>query len=176
MSNTNLISFDSIQKSLVVVKQKLPDFPVEYTRLVRLIANVHQRTVDVYNDLLKQFDLTYRTYSALMSIYTAGEDGITPSALAEAMGEKRTNITRLCDELLQLSLITRDYGTEDRRNIHLHVSANGESLVAELAPRIKELLTKLYASLDPQQLADVEAALYKKLQVLVKMNNQSGGD
>jgi len=174
MPEKNLISFDTIQKSLAVVKQKLPDFPVEYTRLVRLIANVHQRTVDVYNDLLKQFDLTYRTYSALMSIYTAGEEGITPSALAEAMGEKRTNITRLCDELLQMKLITRGYGIEDRRNIHLHISAKGEALLDQLAPRIKELLSKLYAPLSQKQLDLVEAALYKKLQVLVQMNNESG--
>jgi MarR family transcriptional repressor of emrRAB len=176
MPKKNLISFDTIQKSLIVVKQKLPDFPVEYTRLVRLIANVHQRTVDVYNDLLKQFDLSYRTYSALMSIYTAGEHGITPSALAEAMGEKRTNITRLCDELLQMNLISRDYGTEDRRNIHLHISGEGEALLDRLAPRIKELLTRLYAPLSQQQLNDVEAALYKNLQVLVQMNNQSDSD
>jgi MarR family transcriptional repressor of emrRAB len=176
MPNKNLISFDTIQKSLAVVKQKLPDFPIEYTRLVRLIANVHQRTVDVYNDLLKQFDLTYRTYSALMSIYTAGETGITPSELAEAMGEKRTNITRLCDELLQLNLITRDYGKEDRRNIHLHISGEGEALLDRLMPRIKELLTKLYAPLSQKQLEDVETALYKNLQVLVQMNNQSGSE
>ena len=99
MSDKNLISFDIIQKGLAVIQQKRPDFPVEYTRLVRLIANVHQRTVDVYNDLLKQFELSYRTYSALMSIYTAGECGITPTELAAAMGEKRTNITRLTDDL-----------------------------------------------------------------------------
>jgi MarR family transcriptional repressor of emrRAB len=126
--------------------------------------------------LLKQYDLSYRTYSALMSIYTAGEDGITPSALAEAMGEKRTNITRLCDELLQLNLISRDSGSADRRNIHLRISDQGEALLDRLAPRIKELLTRLYAPLSQQQLDDVEAALYKKLQVLVQMNHQSGSD
>jgi len=176
MVNKNLISFDTIQKSLAIVKQKRPDFPVEYTRLVRLIANVHQRTVDVYNDLLKQFSLSYRTYSALMTIYTAGETGINPSALAAAMGEKRTNITRLCDELLQMDLISRDYGIEDRRNIHLRISKEGEALLDRLAPRIKELLTRLYAPLTQKQLHDVEAALYKNLQVLVQMNTQTDGD
>ena len=176
MANKNLISFDTIQQSLMVVKQKRPDFPVEYTRLVRLIANVHQRTVDVYNELLKQFDLSYRTYSALMTIYTAGEQGITPSELAAAMGEKRTNITRLSDELLQLKLIIREYATGDRRNIDLRVSSEGELLLDRLAPRIKELLTTLYAPLSRKQLDDVESALYKQLQVLVAMNHVSDGN
>lgn len=173
MAHKNLVSFDTIQKSLMVVKHKRPDFPVEHTRVVRLIANVHQRTVNVYNDLLKQFDLSYRTYSALMTIYTAGDPGITPSELAEAMGEKRTNITRLCDELLQLTLITRHYGTNDRRNIHLRISAEGEALLDRLAPRIKDLLTTLYAPLDQKQVDQLEATLYQQLQVLVAMNNLS---
>lgn len=171
MSSNNLISFDTIQKSLMVVKQKRPDFPVEHTRLVRLIANVHQRTVDVYNDLLKQFDLSYRTYSALMTIYTAGEEGITPSELAAAMGEKRSNITRLSDELLQLELIIRDTATNDRRNIDLRISSQGEALLDRLAPRIKELLTALYAPLSRKQLDALESSLYQQLQVLVAMHH-----
>jgi MarR family transcriptional regulator, negative regulator of the multidrug operon emrRAB len=173
MSDKNLSSFDALQKRLAIIKKMRPDFPVEYTRLVRLIANVHQRTVDVYNDLLKQFGLTYRTYSALMSIYSSGKDGITPSELAEAMGEKRTNITRLCDELLEMNLIVREFSVTDRRSFHLQVAPDGEALIDSLAPRIKDLLTALYAPLTRKEMNDIEAGLYKKLQVLVQMNKQA---
>lgn len=176
MPRKTLASFDAIQKNLAVVKQKRPDFPVEYTRLVRLIANVHQRTVDVYNDLLKQFDLSYRTYSALMSIYSASELGITPSELADAMGEKRSNVTRLCDELLEMKLIGRDFSVEDRRSFRLRIAAEGEALIDRLAPRIKDLLTALYAPLSRKEIGDIETGLYRKLQVLVQMTKQAAED
>jgi MarR family transcriptional repressor of emrRAB len=165
MSNKQLASFDAIRKSLAMIKQKRPEFPLEYARLMRLIANIHQRTVDLYNDVLKPFDLTYRTYSSLMSIYSAGEQGIAPSELAEAMGEKRTNITRLCDELTGMGLIVREFGEAD-----LVVSKQGMALIDRVTPHTKEFLTRIYAPLTNEDVAMVDATLYKQLEVLVSMN------
>ena len=170
MSNKQLASFDAIQKSLARIKQKRPEFPLEYARLVRLIANVHQRTVDLYNDVLKPFDLTYRTYAALMSIYSTGEQGVPPSELAEAMGEKRTNITRLCDELIAMDLICRIYDGADRRSHRLCVTGQGIALIDRVTPHTKNFLTRLYAPLSAEEVAEVDSVLYKKLQVLVEMD------
>lgn len=170
MSNKQLASFDAIRKSLALIKQKRPEFPLEYARLMRLIANIHQRTVDLYNDVLKPFDLSYRTYSSLMSIYSAGEQGIAPSELAEAMGEKRTNITRLCDELIGMNLIVREFGEADRRSHKLCVTKTGVALIDRVTPHTKDFLTKIYAPLTNEDVAMVDATLYKQLEVLVRMN------
>lgn len=172
MSNKQLASFDAIRLSLARIKQKRPEFPLEYARLVRLIANVHQRTVDLYNDVLKPFDLTYRTYAALMSIYSTGEQGIAPSDLAEAMGEKRTNITRLCDELIDMQVISREFGKEDRRSHRLCVTNEGMALIDRVTPHTKDSLTKICAPLTNEDVSAVDTALYKLLEVLVVMNKQ----
>ena len=173
MPSKQLASFDAIRKNLALIKQKRPEFPLEYARLVRLIANIHQRTVDLYNDVLKPFDLTYRTYSALMSIYSNGEQGIAPSDLAEAMGEKRTNITRLCDELIAMQLISREFGSADRRSHKLCVTADGMALIDRVTPHTKDFLTQIYSPLSAREVAGVDAALYKQLEVLVRMNKQT---
>ena len=173
MSTNQLSSFDAIRMRLEMIKQKRPEFPLEYARLVRLIANIHQRTVDLYNDVLKPFGLTYRTYSALMSIYSTGEEGIAPSELAEAMGEKRTNITRLCDELMAMHLISREFDSEDRRSHRLCVSKEGTALIDRVTPHTKDFLTKIYAPLTNEEVAMVDAALYKQLEVLARMNKQA---
>ncbi|MBV8666344.1 MAG: MarR family transcriptional regulator [Burkholderiaceae bacterium] len=170
--SSKLTSFDVTRQRLAVLKQKRPDFPVAHARLVRLIANVHQRTVDAYNELVKQHGLTYRTYSALMTIYTSGSSSITPSELGEAMGEKRTNVTRLCDELIEMGLIVRETSGEDRRSFQLQVTAQGEAMIDRLMPEIAALLATLYGPLSDDEHVGTETALTKTLDVLVNLSKR----
>jgi len=63
----------------------------------------------------------------------------TPGALAREVSLNAGTITRLTVGLSELGLITRNYGSEDRRVVSLKITAKGEKLVLRLAPKVRRL-------------------------------------
>lgn len=159
---------------LSTLRQRIPDFPVDHARIVRLIANVHQRTVDSYNDVLRDHGIGYRAYATLMTIYTTADYYMTPSEIANALSEKKTNMTRLTDELLAKGLIAKDDAPHDRRSIVLHLTEKGEALIADVAPQISALLHAIYDTTETSEREQLGNSLSKQLASLVSVSERSG--
>jgi MarR family transcriptional repressor of emrRAB len=137
-------SFSEVDKRIEVTRRRLRGYPQEQVRLARLISHVQKRQNDQTNLVLKRHDLNYVTYTALMMMYGAEDQTTTPSDLSGATGEKPTNITRICDELLAKSLIERYPSTEDRRRVVLRLTRRGERLVEQLQPELWQTLERVF--------------------------------
>lgn len=156
-------SFSDVEQRIELTRRRLPGYPLEHARLARLITHIQKRQTELCNAVLKPYELSYVTYTALMMMYGSAEQTTTPSELSNATGEKPTNVTRICDELLHKGLIERYPSTSDRRRVVLRLTARGEQLVEQFQPKIWRILQQLYGELSPAELQLVTGLLRRPL-------------
>lgn len=158
---------------LIVMRQRIPGFPVEHDRIVRLIADVHQRAVSSYNVVLRKYGIAYRAYVTLMTIYACPGQRLTPSEIARATGERKTTMTRLADELIEKGLIGRKASTSDRRSVVLHMTSAGADLIEKVAPQISDLLRIIYEKTEKWEQDVLGISLSKQLASLTKVQERN---
>jgi MarR family transcriptional repressor of emrRAB len=156
-------SFRDVEQRIALTRKRLRGYPQQQVMLARLITHVQKRQTELCNAALKVHELNMVTYMALMMLYGSPEQTLTPSELSQATGEKPTNVTRVCDELLARGLIERSAGIEDRRKVVLRLSAAGEALVRQLQPGIWQSLEQLYGSFDEDQTQTLTSLLRQVL-------------
>lgn len=83
-------------------------------------------------DLFKGFGLTATQYNALRILRGARPGGLACGEIGERMFTKESDITRLLDRLETRGLITRKRPANNRRTVITKITADGESLLAEL--------------------------------------------
>lgn len=159
-------SFSEVEHRIEITRQRLPGYPLEHARLARLITHMQKLQTDICNAVLKPYELNYVTYTALMMMYGSEEQTLTPSELSNATGEKPTNVTRICDELLRKGLIERYPSVEDRRRVVLRLTPKGERLVEQFQPKIWQALDKVYGQLSQAELRQVTGLLRRPLSKL----------
>jgi len=156
-------SFSEVEQRMQVTRRRLPGYPLEHARLARLITHIQKLQTELCNAVLKPYELNYVTYTALMMLYGSAEQTLAPSELSNATGEKPTNVTRICDELLHKDLIERYPSTSDRRRVVLRLSSKGERLVEQFQPKVWQALERLYGGLGKAELKQVTDLLRRPL-------------
>lgn len=160
---TEVAGFERTEQSLQRLGELLPGFPLASVRLARLSAHLYRGIEDAVNRRLKPHGLNYTAYNMLTMLYGAPDFTSTPSALSEATGEKRTNITRLCDDLLKSGLIVRQPGLSDRRQVIVQLSPSGRALIETLLPEMWASVERLYAVFDDAERATLTRLLMRQL-------------
>jgi MarR family transcriptional repressor of emrRAB len=156
-------SFSEVEQRIRVTSRRLPGYPLDHARLARLISHMQKLQAEMCNTVLKPYALNYVTYTALMMIFGSEDQTLTPSELSSATGEKPTNVTRICDELLRKGLIERYPSTEDRRRVVLHLTGRGERLVQQFQPKIWQALERLYGGMGKAELQQLTRLLRRPL-------------
>jgi MarR family transcriptional regulator, negative regulator of the multidrug operon emrRAB len=156
-------SFSLVERRIELTRRRLRGYPRDWALLARLITHVQKRQNDLSNAVLKRFDLNYVTYTALMMMYGAEDQTTTPSELSDATGEKPTNVTRICDELLDKGLIERYPSTADRRRVVLSLTRKGERLVEQFQPQLWQTLERMYGGFGAAELQQLTAQLRRTL-------------
>ena len=76
---------------------------------------------------------------------------LTMSEVAQRMGHTTAASTGLVDRLEKLGLVRRAHGKEDRRKVHVRITASGAALVGEVRDDMVSNLLKMMAALDPHE-------------------------
>jgi DNA-binding MarR family transcriptional regulator len=92
------------------------------------------------------FGITHREWGMIGMLAQVGELG--SSELAERMLLDRVRTSRSLHSLLEKRLIERRQDADDRRRVHVQLSAAGRALFEELFPRIARLNIDLLDGLD----------------------------
>lgn len=165
-NSTTASDFTASEQRIAAIADRVEHFPLQAVTLLRLMQRVQRRMQEHYNTILKPHDLNYTTYSALMMLYGSPGQTMRVSALAAATGEKPTNVTRICDELVRQRLILRKPDTRDRRAINLCLSATGQRLIEALLPDIGNLLETHFPMSSTHRDGALEQFLRKQLHTL----------
>lgn len=158
--------FTATERRIAVVGSRLSGYPRQLVTLMRLTVHIQKRMQQDYNRALKRHGLNFVTYNALMMIYGSDEERLRVSELAATTGEKATNITRICDDLVDKGLIRRVADPRDRRAIVLLLSARGRRLIETVLPQMWGLLEQFYAPFTQPQRDALEQLLRAQLGAL----------
>lgn len=144
-----------------------------------------KETMDLFRQVM--MPLWHITRSQIHKLAAEGNYGITSSQfhtiqqihkgidsvseLADCMHVSRPNISRLVDELVQEDIVERCRDLDDRRNIKLTLTVNGEKLIQDLQNRYSEILTEQFSILDNEELKTMTLA-FKSMKKIIDQNDQ----
>ncbi len=152
--------FWSTEQRLQRVQARLPGFPYEQMRLVRMAYRQQKTLRDKTNAALKKHALCDTHYLVLAILYGSVDETSTATELSEACNEKPANLTRVCDELAAKGFIQRSPKPGDRRAVMISLCDAGRSMIEQILPEVSADVTSAYSCLSAaelEQLASLSA-------------------
>lgn len=128
--------FGPTNKRLQTIHARMPGFPVEAMRLVRMTYHLHKILRDKTNASLKPHNLADTSYMVLAVLYGSPDESAGASELGEACFEKAANLTRVCDELEAQGLIARGAKPGDRRSVMISLTGPGRAAIEQALPAV----------------------------------------
>ena len=128
-----------------------------------LIRRLHQQSTQVFQARTQAagFDLTSVQFAALDAI--ARQPGIDQASLAATIGFDRATIGGVIDRLEHKGLVQRVVSAQDRRARQLHLTPEGEQLLAASRPVVEALQAEILAPLSAAERTAFLALAHKAL-------------
>lgn len=155
-------AFAHVERLLQRLEVRVPGYPRDLAVLARLAAHIEKKMIGVSNARLKPYGVTYTMYQVLVICLGSDAAALTPRELADATGERPTNITHLCTELEARGLVSRSRGEQDRRQILIALTEAGRRLLVQLQPLMWEVWRERYRGI----------AVDERRQLLASMRRQ----
>jgi DNA-binding MarR family transcriptional regulator len=111
----------------------------------------------ITNTVLRDHDLTWTGYVILWVTWIW--DGIETRHAAEAAGISKATVTGVVKTLQSHGWITREIDGEDRRRVHLRLTAAGVTLMEELYPAFNLVESQVVSGLSKRGVADLTRSL-----------------
>lgn len=138
----------AIEAGVRRVATRIPGVPEQDVVLLRLLKHLNAAFGTNLAVLLKPYDLGESDFQTLMMLFSSPDGLAHPSQLCHFARQSPTNMTRICDGLVERGLLTRMASVEDRRRIDLHISKRGERLVEQLLPSIYPQIEQAFSPLN----------------------------
>jgi DNA-binding MarR family transcriptional regulator len=140
------------------------DAPARFDSLEQEVFLHLWRTYDrlraLEDELFARYDLTPQQYNALR-LLRAQHPVTTPTlALANRLISRAPDITRLLDKLEHRGLVARERNAENRRVVHVGITAAGLELLREIAGPLRECHTRQLGHMKEEDLRRLEALLH----------------
>jgi MarR family transcriptional repressor of emrRAB len=158
--------FESTEKRMQQLKRRIPEFPLEPMRLMRLTHHIQKTMRDVSNAALKDHHLHDGNYIVLSVLYGSEDETSTASALGLACHEKPANLTRVCNELEARGLITRGARPGDRRSVMISLTEEGRELIETALPLVWNSTMCAYDGFSADELQQLQDMLVRQLRNL----------
>ncbi len=158
MNNSTKHSFNDTENLVARAHRRATGEELGVIRINLLIKHCSCLIADTLSDLLKPYGLCYKSYLIMVMMYSR-DDAINPSELCDNMGETRSNMTRLCDELVGRDLAKRVTNAADRRRIDLSLTDHGLAIIQEVLPLLRERIKQMYARLGDTMRIQLEEGL-----------------
>ncbi len=155
--------FDATNKRLKNIHARMPGFPEERMRLMRMTYHVQKSIKDLSNAVLRKYELMDASYGVLAVLYGSENETSSASAVAEACREKPANLTRVCNDLEAQGLITRGNRPADRRCVMISLTDAGRTLIEQVMPEVWARTTQAYDGYSPDDLRIQEQLLMRQL-------------
>lgn len=162
-------SFDETRQRLKNVHARIPAFPEDLMRVVRMTHHIHKRMKDLSNAALRKYELVDASYVVLMALYGSENETSTASTLGEACMEKPANLTRVCNELEEKGLIVRGNRPGDRRCVMITLTDAGRELVSRIWQDVWASTVRSYDNFTPEEIGQLEQMLRRQLTNLEKL-------
>ena len=110
-------------------------------------------------ELFGRYDLTPQQYNALRLLRSEHPGKVRTLDLAARLVSRAPDITRLLDKLERRGLIDRDRPADNRRVVHVGITAAGLALLKELSGPVRDCHLRQLGHLTQPQLRELTALL-----------------
>jgi MarR family transcriptional repressor of emrRAB len=156
-------SFALVESQIDRVAARMRDAPVQNIVLIRLLKMLSVQFNQHLGQKVRPHGINEVGFRTLTMLYAQLDTGVNPSDLSDASGETRTNMTRICDELVRKGLIRRGASTDDRRRIVLELTKKGVTLIEKILPQVWSGVGHVTNSLSASEKNTLERLLKKLL-------------
>lgn len=156
-------NFDATNKRLKNIHTRMPAFPEDLMRLLRMTYHVQKRMKDLSNTALRKYDLVDASYMVLAVLYGSDDETSTASTLGEACMEKPANLTRVCNDLESQGLIVRGNRPGDRRCVMISLTDAGRTLIEQVMPEVWSRTTRAYDGYSADDMKQLEHLFTRQL-------------
>lgn len=126
--------------------------------LIKVLYHSLQRTID---QRMQEHDLTAMQWGPLL-LLSKGK-GDTAAELARDMGTDTGAMTRMLDRLQAKDLIQRRRSEEDRRVVHLELTAAGHEVVARIPPGLCSAMNEHLTGFTADELEQLKSLLRRMI-------------
>ena len=155
-----------LASALRLLSDRLPEFSERRGEVVRLLRVTTERLSSRLNNSLKEFGINENLWIAIMAVYVSPNGQILPSQLSDLMDLTRTSATSLSDDMVERGWIERHINKEDRRQIELKLTPQGEAFIQEAWPQVSEKSAAAWEDFTDEDYAQLHGLLSKLLKRL----------
>ena len=155
-----------LTNALRLLSERLPEFSEPQAQISRLLRVVTERLSGNLNESLKEFGINENLWFAVMAVYVSPDSEILPSRLSDLMDLTRTSATRFSDDMGERGWVERHINQQDRRQIVLKLTAEGEAFIQKVWPQIAnrdQNVWEVFAEEDYAQLHHLLSKLLTRL-------------
>ena len=156
-------SFEATKKRLKNIHGRMPEFPEDLMRLLRMTYHIQKRMKDLSNAALRKYDLVDASYMVLAVLYGSDNETSTATTLGEACMEKPANLTRVCNDLEAQGLIARGNRPGDRRCVMITLTDAGRKLIEQVLPEVWAATTRAYEGYSAEDIKQLEGLFKRQL-------------
>lgn len=98
----------------------------------------YDRLKALEDELFDSYGLSAQQYNTLRLLEAAGSQAVTVQRLADKLISRAPDMTRLLDRLESRGWISRTRPPENRRVVEVVLTPNGQTLLAELSPKVRQ--------------------------------------
>lgn len=124
-----------------------------------------------YRMLLKELDLTYPQYLAMLAVWE--HDGLTVAEVGAAVGLDSGTLSPLLQRLERLELVRRERSAEDERVVRIHLTARGAQMEERVTP--VRVAVESATGLDDEQFRELRENLHRLTATVTAQAAQPGG-
>jgi MarR family transcriptional repressor of emrRAB len=106
---------------------------------------------ELINHMLQPAKLSCVCYFAMMYLHGSMNNRANPSQISRAIGDTRTNMTRICDELVTKGLVRRVPNAEDRRRVDLSLTQQGIAALQDTVPLVRKRVEEVMSEFLPEE-------------------------
>ena len=152
-----------LTNALRLLSERLPEFSEPQAQISRLLRVVTERLSGNLNESLKEFGINENLWFAVMAVYVSPDSEILPSRLSDLMDLTRTSATRLSDDIVERGWVERHINQQDRRQIVLKLTAEGEAFIQKVWPQIANRDQNVWEAFAEEDYAQLHHLLSKLL-------------
>ena len=152
-----------LTNALRLLSERLPEFSEPQAQISRLLRVVTERLSGNLNESLKEFGINENLWFAVMAVYVSPDSEILPSRLSDLMDLTLTSATRLSDDMVERGWVERHINQQDRRQIVLKLTAEGETFIQKVWPQIANRDQNVWEAFAEEDYAQLHHLLSKLL-------------
>lgn len=124
---------------------------------------LNKKMCSVNNKLLIDKDINKSHVGLMFTL--AREENMTMTALGNALGVSKPNMTTIVDKLVTLNFVERDSDPKDRRLIYIKLTKEGKIFIEKCRTNLKNKLNKILSNYNDKEVKLLQETL-KNLKIL----------